>query len=97
MHAAQTFDPLLEPLCGAVGHRLDVAAGAEAASGAGDDNRSYGRISAQPLKRFPQAEQHRGRECVQPIRTVEGQPRDAVFRRLHKIRHLVALLAAAAI
>src|SRR5215471_10506493 len=92
MHPAQTLDAFFEPLGRTDGHRLNVAAGAEAASGAGDDDRTYLGILTQALQRLPQGGQHRRRKRVQAVRAVEGQPGDSVVRRLQKIRHF-ALLA----
>jgi len=94
MHPAQTLDSLLEPLGGAARHRPDVAAGAEAASGTGDDDPTHGRIAAQTLKRFPQGCQHGRGKRVQPIGSVEGQPGDTIFCGFQEIGHLAPIATA---
>ena len=88
MRAAQPLDPVLDGLVAAAQlHRLDVAAGAPAAPGPGNDDRAAFVVGRKPFERFLQPRRHRRRQRVEPLRPVQGQGRDAVFAGFEQVRH----------
>ena len=78
----------------ASGAIIHAAARAKTPSGTGDDDRTDAGVAAQALQRLVQALQHRRRERVQPIGSIEGQPRDPVFPGFQQVGHLGPIMAA---
>jgi len=66
-------------LLAAFGHAFDVAAGAEGAAGAGQNDHLDGRVASQPRQPVQQALHDRRRQRIHPLRPIEGQCGDAVF------------------
>jgi hypothetical protein len=95
MHSTQALDPLLKPLGGSALHRLDIAARAKAASGAGDYDRADFGNAGQALERLAQSLKHRGRERIQPIGPIELQPGDPAFGRFQQVAHFTPLTSTA--
>jgi hypothetical protein len=69
----------------AFGHRLDVAARAEAAAGARQHDDADGRIRGESRERFEHRVQHLARKRIQSIRPVHGQECHAILDLFEKI------------
>jgi hypothetical protein len=65
-------------LGGALGHALDVAAGAKRAARAGQHDGADGFVRRETGQRLQQRIHHRRRQRIEPVRPVERQQRDAV-------------------
>jgi hypothetical protein len=71
-----------------LGHGLDVAARAEPAAAAGEDDGAHVTVLGEPGQRLQQRVEHGPRHRVEALGTVEGERGDAVFDRLEQIlRH----------
>jgi hypothetical protein len=68
----------------ASGARLHVAAGGEAAAGAGQHHATDLRVGGQTPQRVEQQREHLVAEGVEPVRAVHGEQGDAVFATLHQ-------------
>src|SRR6185312_10436463 len=80
LHAlAQAAGALIEALAAPFGHGLDVAAGAEGASGAGENDDRDLMIARGALQRVVQAGEHFRVERVEPVRPVHRQRQNAVI------------------
>src|SRR5436309_774357 len=91
MRAAQPLGPVLDRLVAAARlHRLDIAAGAPAAPGAGDDDRTAIMVGRKALQRLLEALRHRRRQRIQALRPVQGQGRDAVVAGFEQVGHGVS-------
>jgi len=92
LHAlAQALGALVVGLAApALGHGLDVAAGAEGASCAGEDDHGDLAIRGGAHEGVVEAGQHLGIEGVEPVRPVHRQRQNTVLDRLQK--HLVHFL-----
>jgi hypothetical protein len=79
LHAlAQALGALIEALAAPFRHRLDVAAGAEGAPGAGEDDDRHLAIRRGPLQGAAKADEHFRIERVEPVRPVHRERQDAV-------------------
>src|SRR5260370_29811640 len=68
-----------------LGHRLDVAARAEAAPGAGEDDGAHLRVVGEPGQRRQERVEHRPRHGVQAVGAIQREDGDAVLDGLEQI------------